>query len=184
MKLFSSTSRHLVTVRDRDADVLHTRAARVRDAQSDETRAIVADMIRIMRAERGIGLAAPQIGVSRRIITFDMGADGVREHGPLVCINPVIVRAARTLVMTEEGCLSIPGTFIPIVRAAQVTVRYEDTDGNTQTVTVRDLPAVAFQHEIDHLDGVLMTQRYAQQSALRAQFEESSDDNTISHRIS
>ncbi len=170
---------HLVTIHDAEASTLSQRATRVRDAQS--VAPLARDMIRIMHAEKGIGLAAPQVGARVRVVVFDIAPDGKKAHTPLVCVNPTIIKASRELVMTEEGCLSVPGTFIPIVRAAQVTLRYEDLNGVRHTVSAGGLFAVAAQHEIDHLDGILMTDRYAQQKALRAQFVPA--DDAVTHRL-
>ncbi|HHH12492.1 MAG TPA: peptide deformylase [Candidatus Moranbacteria bacterium] len=139
---------------------------------ADPTEAAVAElaeeMIRKMRSRDGIGLAAPQIGSPWRLCVLEV----LPEHksSPLVCINPVIVKASRELVMGEEGCLSLPGVFLPVVRAAKVKVRYRDLTGKSRVVEADGLLAVALQHEIDHLDGVLMTDRYALQENLRRQF--------------
>lgn len=171
----------LITINGHLED-LHRSSQRVADPTAPAVRALVDDMIAVMRAERGIGLAAPQVNVHQRIVVFDIGPDGRTARTPLVCINPVITKASRALVMTEEGCLSIPGEFVPVVRSERVSVRYYDTQGQRHTIAADDLLAVAFQHEIDHLDGILMTDRYAQQSSLRAQFHEV-DDTATTHRI-
>lgn len=161
----------LVTIADK-APSLTAVAKRVADPRDPAIAALVADMIAVMRAENGIGLAAPQVAAELRVVVFDLGPDGAKTTTPLVCINPVIVKASRDLVMSEEGCLSIPGTFIPVVRAERVSVRYQDQTGARQSVAADGLLAIALQHEIDHLDGILMTERYDQQATLRAQFAE------------
>jgi peptide deformylase len=175
-------SHTLITIQDHMQE-LHARAARVADPTSAHVHALIDDMITVMRAENGIGLAAPQVNTLARVVVFDMDERGQRTKTPLVCINPVIAKASRDLVMSEEGCLSIPGEFIPVVRSESVTVRYLTPDGTKKTLHARDLLAIALQHEIDHLDGVLMTDRYNQQTALRTQFDTLDTAPDITHKI-
>ncbi len=172
----------LITVKDHIVD-LHKKARRVADPSAKDISALVQDMVDVMRDENGIGLAAPQVNVHERVVVFDIDINGNKATTPLVCINPVITQASRDLVMTEEGCLSIPGEFIPVVRNEKVRVRYYDLSGNRHTIHASDLLAVALQHEIDHLDGILMTDRYAQQSHLRQQFVSSDTVSPSTHRI-
>ncbi len=172
----------LITINDH-LDDLHKKAQRVADPTASQIVTIVQDMIAVMHKERGIGLAAPQVNEHLRIAVFDITPEGAPAREPLVCINPVITKASRDLVMTEEGCLSIPGEFFPIVRTETVTVRYYDIKGGRHSIAATGLMAVALQHEIDHLDGILMTDRYAQQTALRTQFHETSDASTTTHQI-
>lgn len=132
--------------------VLAQKAEPVGDVD-DSIRQLATDMIETMYAAPGIGLAAPQVGVSKRLIVLDCG--GRDEESQLtVAINPEIT-AAEGECFEEEGCLSVPGYYCKIKRKEQVTVRYLDLDGAEQTLTTSGLQAVAFQHEIDHLDGVL-----------------------------
>ncbi len=163
-----------------DNSVLHQKAARVVDIGAPQIGKIIDQMIDQMQSANGIGLAAPQIGELTRICVFDIAeqnsrkstncADSKKLKEPLVCINPVITKASRELLMGEEGCLSLPKLFLPIIRSESVTVRYYDRQGQKQTICANDLLAVALQHEIDHLDGILMTDRHTAQTALRAQF--------------
>lgn len=172
----------LITIADA-APELRMKAQRVQDPTAPKVQDIVNAMIRVMRSENGIGLAAPQVAVLERIVIFDIDAQSRRTKTPMVCINPVITKASRNLVMTEEGCLSIPGEFIPVVRAESVSVRYYDMAGTKRTIHATDLIAVALQHEIDHLDGILMTDRYNEQSSLRLDFHELDEPASSTHRI-
>ncbi len=172
----------LITINDH-IDDLHRKAQRVTDPTAPHIATIVEDMIDVMHKERGIGLAAPQVNEHLRIAIFDITPEGNTAKTPLVCINPTITKASRDLIMTEEGCLSIPGEFFPIVRTKTVTVRYYDLSGARQSITATGLMAVALQHEIDHLDGVLMTDRYAQQTALRTQFRETPNTSDTTHHL-
>lgn len=129
-------------------DRLHTVAAPVA-VVDDEIRILINDMAETMYAAPGIGLAATQVNVHKRIIVMDLSD----THDALqVFINPEIV--ARTGEADyEEGCLSVPGIFETVRRAAQVTVRALDRDGRPYTLEAEGLLAVCVQHEIDHLDG-------------------------------
>ena len=119
----------------------------------DSIRQMATDMIETMYAAPGIGLAAPQVGISKRLIVLDCGGRD-EESQLIVAINPEII-ASEGESFEEEGCLSVPGYYCKIKRKAEVTVRYRDLDGNEQTLSTDGLLAVAFQHEIDHLNGVL-----------------------------
>ena len=110
------------------------------------------DMRDTMHAADGCGLAAPQIGVLRRYCIVDVG-DGLIE-----LVNPVIIEKSG-VQNEDEGCLSIPGNYKTTVRPMRVTVRAQDRNGNTFTVSGEGLKARAFCHEIDHLDGVLFIDR-------------------------
>ena len=119
----------------------------------DELRSLANDMAETMYAAPGVGLAAPQVGVSRRLIVLDCaGKDEPRQL--YVAINPEVV-AREGESFEEEGCLSVPGYYARVERAAEVTVRFLDLDGAERELTTGGLLAVAFQHEIDHLDGIL-----------------------------
>ncbi len=127
-----------------------------------------ADLLETMRAARGVGLAAPQVGVLRRMFAYDVGVDeetGEHPHGVLV--NPVIVRREGKQV-GEEGCLSFPGLYYECARAMEVTVEANDTAGGPLTLEVSGLLARAFQHEIDHLDGVLFIEHLSRGDRKRA----------------
>jgi peptide deformylase len=136
------------------SDVLRQKADNV--TEFDEAlRQTARDMIETMYAANGVGLAAQQVGLTIRMAVLN--CDG-KPGDELVLVNPEIIDSSGKLT-SEEGCLSFPGIFSKIQRAAQVKVRYQDLDGNEQTLEAGGLPARAVQHELDHLDGVLICDR-------------------------
>jgi peptide deformylase len=112
------------------------------------------DMIETMRAAPGLGLAAPQVGVQKRLFVYELPDDG----GPKVLINPTIVES-RGEWEYEEGCLSVPGLYFPIVRPKEVHLTGFDLVGNEVSIEADELLARLLQHEIDHLDGTLLLER-------------------------
>jgi len=112
------------------------------------------DMVQTMYDAPGVGLAAPQVGVQKRMFVYDTG-DGA---GPVTVVNPVLteVRGEWTY---DEGCLSVPGLWWPIVRPKEVHLTGYDLDGNEISVEADEFLARVFQHEVDHLDGVLLVER-------------------------
>ncbi len=123
----------------------------------DEIRRLCDDMAETMYAAPGVGLAAPQIGVSKRIFVIDI-ADADHPSELRTFINPEIVSREGETVW-EEGCLSFPGIHEEVERAAKVTVRATGLDGRPFELTAEGLLAIAVQHEYDHLDGTLMVDR-------------------------
>ncbi|MEW5852017.1 MAG: peptide deformylase [Myxococcota bacterium] len=123
---------------------------------NDEIRTLVNDMLETMYAANGVGLAAPQVGVLKRVVVIDLqGRDGAPSgEKPLVLINPVFSGKEGELTW-EEGCLSVPNEVGMVTRAAKCTVDFLDIQGNPQRVTGEGLASVALQHECDHLDGKL-----------------------------
>ena len=120
---------------------------------NDELRKLVADMFETMYASQGIGLAAPQVGLSKRLTVVDL-SQGKDPAQKLVLVNPeVILTEGRQY--EEEGCLSFPEIREKVVRAAKVRIRAQDEKGKWFEMDGEELLARAFQHEIDHLDGVL-----------------------------
>jgi len=119
-----------------------------------QVRALVDDMFDTMYKAPGVGLAAIQIGIPRRIVTVDT-AKKDEPKNPQVFINPEIVWSSEEKNTYEEGCLSIPEYYEEVERPAAVTVKYLDLDGKKQEVEATGLLATCLQHEIDHLDGVL-----------------------------
>jgi len=118
----------------------------------DAVRQLVDDLFETMRAAKGVGLAANQIGVARRVTVVDVGEE---DPPPLALINPVIVERGDELVTAEEGCLSIPDIFGDVERNARIVVEALDREGNKFRAEATGYKARAIQHEIDHLDGVL-----------------------------
>ncbi len=120
---------------------------------TDEVKRLAADMLETMYDAPGIGLAAPQVGVTKRVLVMDCIKDGPPE--PMVLINPQVVWSSEDVSTYEEGCLSIPEQYADVKRPAAVTVRWTGLDGSAQERTFEGLWATCVQHEIDHLDGKL-----------------------------
>ena len=143
----------VLTVRRYGDPVLRRRAAPV-DAVTPEIRRLVDDMTDTMYDEVGIGLAAPQVGVSVRLMVV-----GDEEgRGAQALVNPAITARGGS-VTAEAGCLSLPGIFAQVTRSEWVTLQAHDLDGQPVVITARGLRSRVFQHEIDHLDGVLFIDR-------------------------
>ena len=122
---------------------------------SDELRVLADDMLETMYAAPGIGLAAPQVGILRRVIAMDCIKEGEGEARPLVMFNPEIVESSDETNVYEEGCLSIPDQYAEVTRPKEVQVKWMDRDGHEQSETFDGLWATCVQHEIDHLNGKL-----------------------------
>lgn len=124
------------------------------EAVDDGVRKLMDDLLETMYDAPGVGLAAPQVGVTKRVIVVDVSKDPDAPK-PYQLANPEIVWASEELADYEEGCLSLPEHYADVTRPARVRVRYLDRDGKTQEIEAEGLLATALQHEIDHLDGVL-----------------------------
>jgi peptide deformylase len=146
----------LLTIRTLGDPILRSKASRV-TVFDDDLAQLAADMHETMRAAPGVGLAASQVGRLLRMFVYDTGDEG--ESGALV--NPEIVWASEETVEAEEGCLSLPGTYYPVMRALAVTVRAQDVNGAPVQKEGEGFLARIFQHEIDHLDGILFIDRLA-----------------------
>jgi peptide deformylase len=123
-----------------------------------ELKTLLDDMVESMYAAKGIGLAAPQIGVALRAIVMDIAREGEDEDedaAPRKFVNPEIVWASDEEVPCEEGCLSVPGQYAEVTRPERVRVRYQDESGVRHEIDCDGLLAVCIQHEMDHLEGVL-----------------------------
>jgi peptide deformylase len=131
--------------------VLRQRASEVTEIDGRLAK-LAEDMIATMYDAPGVGLAAPQVGVEKRVFVYDVG------EGPRTIVNPEIVEATGEWTY-EEGCLSVPGLSWPITRPKQVLLRGLDLDGNEVEIEADELEARCFQHEVDHLDGVLLLER-------------------------
>ena len=122
---------------------------------SDALRALAADMLETMYKAPGIGLAAPQVGISTRLIVLDCEKDDSVDAKPLVMVNPEIVSSSEEMNVYEEGCLSIPDHFAEVTRPREVEVKWMDLNGAAQFKSFDGLWATCVQHEIDHLNGIL-----------------------------
>lgn len=131
--------------------VLRQRAAEVGEIDARVVR-LSEEMVETMHAAPGVGLAAPQVGVERRIFVYDVG------EGPRTVINPEILESSGEWEY-EEGCLSVPELHWPIIRPKQVHLIGRDLDGNELSIEADELLARVFQHELDHLNGILLLER-------------------------
>ena len=120
----------------------------------DETRSLMDDMLETMYAAPGIGLAAIQIGVPKRVIVIDLSRDEEKK-APLYFINPEIITNSNNDATYEEGCLSVPGQFAEISRPDKCKVKFLDYNGKEKILETEGLLATCIQHEMDHLEGIL-----------------------------
>jgi peptide deformylase len=151
------TIREITTFPD---EVLRRKAEPV-EVFDEDLRKLVEDMIETMRVAPGVGLAAPQIGISKRLIVVEFGSED-DENIPeqlYVVANPEIVRQSDETIDGIEGCLSVPGVAGEVERAAVVTVRGQNQYGKKIKIRAQGWLARIFQHEIDHINGVLYTDR-------------------------
>jgi peptide deformylase len=124
----------------------------------DAIRKLAREMLQTMYSSDGIGLAAPQVGVHKQLIVIDCDPSNP-ENLPLVLINPKITAASSTVCDAEEGCLSIPGVYLPVTRPQTIDVSFKDEQGRPQRLKAKGLLARVIQHEMDHLNGVLFVDR-------------------------
>lgn len=131
-----------------DTDEILRKVSKEVDEVDNKVRELAMDMVDTMYKYDGIGLAAPQVGVLKRILVYDVG------NGPIVCINPKITKR-HGKQCGEEGCLSFPNTFGTVERPQEIWIEYFTIDGNKTVTKEKGIGAVVFSHELDHLDGVL-----------------------------
>ena len=117
-------------------------------------RQTLADMLETMYAGNGVGLAANQVGLLKRLVVIDCAGDE-EEPNPIKMVNPKIIAHSDNKILHNEGCLSLPREYADVERWETVTVSYTDENGEKQTLETDGLLAIAMQHEIDHLDGIL-----------------------------
>ncbi|MFH2063242.1 MAG: peptide deformylase [bacterium] len=149
-------TRKIVTVGD---PVLRTRAQEVDPAElrTESFRQLVSDMVETMRLAPGVGLAAPQVGISKRVFVADT------PDGAIALVNPRFTRMSRKTVGYEEGCLSVPGQYDTVRRSREVDVEALTASGEPIRFTAKGFFARVMQHEMDHLDGILFLDRIAEQ---------------------
>ena len=137
----------------------------------DSIRKLAKDMLITMYSAKGIGLAAPQVGVQKRILVIDLNFEDP-ESPPNVFINPEIISSSASLDTYEEGCLSIPGVYLNVVRPSSIKLSYRDEMGRPKKMNAEGLMARCIQHEIDHLNGVLFVDKVTDQDELKKQLKE------------
>ncbi len=137
------------------------------DAITPEVKDLAQDMIHTMYLRDGVGLAAPQIGASIRMVVVDpfWGREDA-EKDPFVLINPSITASSGETV-NEEGCISIPGIYADVTRPSSISVSFTTLDGETSAMDVSGFAAVVVQHELDHLDGLLFTDKISTLAKLK-----------------
>lgn len=131
--------------------VLKKQASKVKKID-DDIRKTLDDMLETMYKAPGIGLAAPQIGISKRMLVLDISLE---KNAPYFMINPEIIWESEEESVCQEGCLSVPEQYADVVRPAKIKVKYQDYDGKDQELEASEMLATCIQHEMDHLDGVL-----------------------------
>lgn len=151
-----------------DVPILRRRAEKIRSVD-ERIRNLAADMHETLAQAAGVGLAAPQIGVSERLVVVRVPANYLEENQAEIThtlVNPEIVTASGEQY-GSEGCLSLPGIVARLTRSDRVTVRWHDLDGNRHRLTAQGEYAKIFQHEIDHLDGILFLDRVIDKSTIK-----------------
>jgi len=133
--------------------ILKRKAVKIKDPKSPEIQELILDMLETLNANQGLGLAAPQIGSSVRLCVIKL------DGKTFILINPELKARSWGKEILEEGCLSFPSKFILVKRNKKVTVKAMDKNGKPLTIKAEGLLSRAFQHEIDHLDGVLFISR-------------------------
>lgn len=155
--LGSTPIAHTIPILIAPNPILKLKAKPIGTSEDAAVRDLAAKMFAAMYAAPGIGLAAPQVGQSLRLIVIDLMRD--EKSDPLVLINPEVVELAKEQATREEGCLSLPGQYADVTRAARCKVRYRDLMGEWREVEAEGLLNACIQHEIDHLGGVLFVDR-------------------------
>ncbi len=120
----------------------------------EETKKLMDDMLDTMYAAPGIGLAAIQVGILKRLVVIDISKEEEKKK-PIFLINPQIIHQSKNTSVYEEGCLSLPGQFAEIERPAECTIKYIDYNGKEKELKADGLLATCIQHEVDHLNGIL-----------------------------
>ena len=147
------------------SETLRTKAKRI--SKVDQTlRDLAKDMLQSMYSAKGIGLAAPQIGISKELLVIDINFEDSAAE-PLILINPEITAFGSTLNTYEEGCLSIPGVYLNVVRPSTIKLKFRDEMGRPRKMNADGLLARCIQHEVDHLKGVLFVDRVTSQEELK-----------------
>ncbi|MCT0200497.1 peptide deformylase [Synechococcus sp. CS-1325] len=150
--------------------VLRQPARRI--SKVDETvRELARDMLRSMYSAHGIGLAAPQVGVHKQLLVIDLDPENAATP-PMVLVNPEIGSSSASLETYEEGCLSIPGVYLSVVRPSAIEVSFRDEQGRPRRIKADGLLARCIQHEMDHLHGVLFVDRVTDELSLNEELQE------------
>ncbi|MDD2766425.1 MAG: peptide deformylase [Candidatus Moranbacteria bacterium] len=147
----------LTLITGETTEILLKKTELIKDPLSPEIQALLPQMVETMHQENGVGLAAPQIDQSIRLAVAEV--DGKIYY----LINPEITSHSQEKIVFEEGCLSLPGQFFPIIRSEEITLRYQNEKGLPKKMRATGFLAIVIQHEVDHLDGILIINRYKKQ---------------------
>mgnify|MGYP001305817126 FL=1 len=147
------------------SDTLRTNAKRISKVDID-TRKLAKEMLQSMYSAKGIGLAAPQVGISKELLVIDINFEDSAAE-PLILINPEITAYGSTLNSYEEGCLSIPGVYLNVIRPSTIKLKFRDEMGRPRKMNADGLLARCIQHEVDHLKGVLFVDRVTSKEELK-----------------
>ena len=139
------------------SETLRTEAKRISKVDN-QIRHLAKDMLQSMYSAKGIGLAGPQVGISKELLVIDINFEDSAAE-PLILINPEITAFGSTLTTYEEGCLSIPGIYLNVVRPSTIKLKFRDEMGRPRKMNADGLLARCIQHEVDHLKGVLFVDR-------------------------
>ena len=147
------------------SNTLRTNAKRISKVDT-ETRKLAREMLQSMYSAKGIGLAAPQVGISKELLVIDINFEDSAAE-PLILINPEITAFGSTLNSYEEGCLSIPGVYLNVIRPSTIKLKFRDEMGRPRKMNADGLLARCIQHEVDHLRGVLFVDRVTSKEDLK-----------------
>ena len=147
------------------SETLRTEAKRISKVDN-KLRDLAKDMLQSMYSAKGIGLAGPQVGISKELLVIDINFEDSAAE-PLILINPEITAFGSTLTTYEEGCLSIPGIYLNVVRPSTIKLKFRDEMGRPRKMNADGLLARCIQHEVDHLKGVLFVDRVTSTEELK-----------------
>ena len=147
------------------SETLRTEAKRISKVDN-QIRNLAKDMLQSMYSAKGIGLAGPQVGISKELLVIDINFEDSAAE-PLILINPEITAFGSTLNTYEEGCLSIPGVYLNVVRPSTIKLKFRDEMGRPRKMNADGLLARCIQHEVDHLKGILFVDRVTSKEDLK-----------------
>ena len=151
------------------SETLRTEAKRISKVDN-QIRNLAKDMLQSMYSAKGIGLAGPQVGISKELLVIDINFEDSAAE-PLILINPEITAFGSTLNTYEEGCLSIPGVYLNVVRPSTIKLKFRDEMGRPRKMNADGLLARCIQHEVDHLKGILFVDRVTSQEELKKELQ-------------
>lgn len=161
MSILSHSAKSMLSlVTGETTEILLKKTKEVENPLSPEIQKLLPEMIETMHKEKGVGLAAPQIGLPLRLAVMEV------DDEVYYLINPEITSRSQEKIVYEEGCLSLPGEFFPIIRSESVTLRYQNEKGLPKKLRATGFLAVVIQHEVDHLEGMLIINRFRKQKGI------------------